>query len=99
MQVTRPTLSALLLGAFLLGSLFPLPASTAQIPPDFTFASGESVDRLTVVVEAVVGSMAAPQFARFEERLTVLADNQALPSGLREQAREVLATLERQRPD
>ena len=99
MQVTRLTLSAVVLGAFLLGSLLPLPALTAQIPADFTFASGASVDRLTVLVEAIVGSMPPPQLARFEERLTLLADNPDLPSGLREQAQDVLASMERQRPD
>ena len=99
MQVTRTTLVALVFGAFLVGWLLPTPASTAQIPPDFTFASGESVDRLTVIAEAIVASMPSAQFARFRQALSRLAEDPNLSSALRQQAREVLETLERQGRD
>ena len=99
MQVRRSTIVAMLLGVFLVGWLLPIPASTAQIPPDFTFASGESVDRLTVLIEAILRSMPPDQFASFRDALDRLADSPDLSSALREQAREVLENLERQGRD
>ena len=99
MQVRRSTLAALVVGALVVGWLLPTPASTAQIPPDFTFASGESVDRLTVLVEAIVMSMQPAEFARFREALNRIADNEAVSSALRQQAREAGEALERQGRD
>ena len=96
MQIRRSTLAALVFGALTIGWLFPMPASTAQIPPDFTFASGDSVDRLTVLVEALVMSLEPAQFARFRQALSTIAGSPQMSADLRRHAQALLDRLESQ---
>ena len=109
MQMGRSSLIALVFGALIIGWLLPLPAPTAQeqaLPDDFTFASGEwveqietRVDRNAVVLQAILSSMDSAATADFRQALRRLADEDALPDGIRQQAQEVLDRLDQQGRD
>ena len=109
MQMKRSSVVALILAALVVGWLLPIPAPTAQeqgLPDDFTFASGEwveqierRVDRNAALLQAILSSMDSAATADFRQALRRLANQEAVPNGIQEQAQEVLERLEPQGRD
>ena len=98
MQLRRSTFAALMFTALIVGWLLPLPTPTAQeqsLADDFEIPSAAwveqietRVDRNAAILQAILFNMDASASADFRQALSRVADEDALPDGVREQARD-----------